>query len=531
MNMHILAIDAGSYSVKYISTFVDRRKIHHIDMSEIVIRDYMSDHRDLTPEECINSIIQDVIDSIARPDTRIIYQADQRMMTTRFLTLPVKSKKKAELMLPFQLEEDIPFSMNDIHYAYRMEGQKIQHTALIELVKNAIFEPFYNALRDKNILPNILTTESSVMENYFHQIPMTGPFCILDVGHSTTKAYFFYNSRLLMSHISYVGGQHVNEMIAENYQIDLDEAIIYKHQNAFFLTSSQYSEVEPEQRDFAAAMDKVFSNLTGDFLRWKIGFKLNLGVNLQHIYICGGSSNIKNIANYISEKWDVKATLLETFDKVEVEKVEVNPKTKAKYAIVNMMAIGFRTKNRFINLLTGRFTQASLTEVPLHSFGFISVRVAAFTIVLAISLFAERFFIEKDIAATNSKMTAVIKNDELGLPGRLRRQAVTNPKPVFDILIRKQRDVRQEVSILQSAIDLNSLSPLLLVSQISASNQGATLIEFKSSETGDVTAVFTAETIEELSQLKKQFEHSSMAEVQATIDNEKLQLKVSALGN
>ena len=73
--MHILAIDAGSYSVKYLSTFVDRRKVHHIDMSEIVLRDYMSDHRDLTPEECINSIIQDVIDSIARPDTRIIYQA------------------------------------------------------------------------------------------------------------------------------------------------------------------------------------------------------------------------------------------------------------------------------------------------------------------------------------------------------------------------------------------------------------------------------------------------------------------------
>lgn len=529
--MHILAIDAGSYSVKYLSSYVERKKIFHADMSEIVIRDYMSDHKDLTPEEALNSIIQDIIDLNARPDTRIIYQVDQRMMTTRFLTLPVKSKKKAELMLPFQLEEDIPFPMSDIHFAYRMEGQKSQHTALIELVKNAIFEPFYNPLRDKNILPNILTTESSVVENYFHQIPMSGPFCVLDVGHTTTKAYFFYNSRLLMSHISYVGGQQINEMIAENYQISMDDAVIYKHQHAFLLTSSQYAEVEPEQRDFAASMDKVFSNLTGDFLRWKIGFKLNLGVNLQHIYICGGSANIKNIANYISEKWDIKASLLETFDKVEVDKIDANATNKSKYALVNMMAIGFRQKNRFINLLTGRFAQASHSELPLHSFAFISVRAAIVTIILTISLFAERFFIEKDITSINAKMSSILKNEELQLPGRLKRQAVLNPKPVFDKLISKQREIKQEVSILQSAIELNSLPPLLAVSQISAGHQGATLIEFKSSETGDISAIFTAETVDDLNKLKKQFEQSSLLEVQATVNNEKLQLKVSALGN
>jgi hypothetical protein len=254
-------------------------------------------------------------------------------------------------------------------------------------------------------------------------------------------------------------------------------------------------------------------------------------VNLQHIYICGGSANIKNIANYISEKWDVKASLLETFDKVEVDKIDANATNKSKYALVNMMAIGFRQKNRFINLLTGRFAQASHSELPLHSFAFISVRAAIVTIILTISLFAERFFIEKDITSINAKMSSILKNEELQLPGRLKRQAVLNPKPVFDKLISKQREIKQEVSILQSAIELNSLPPLLTVSQISAGHQGATLIEFKSSETGDISAIFTAETVDDLNKLKKQFEQSSLLEVQATVHNEKLQLKVSALGN
>lgn len=529
--MHVLAIDVGTYSVKYISSFVDRRKISHVDMSEIIVRDYMSDHPELSQPEAEATIIQDIIDTVARADTRIIYQADNQMMTTRYLTLPVKSKKKADLMLPFQLEEDIPYALSDIHYAYRLEGQKTQHLAMVELVREDLFEAFYNLHREKNILPNILTTEASVYENFFNQQPMAGPFCVLDIGHTTTKAYFFYNSRLIASHVSYVGGHHVNEMIAETYKIESDEAIIYKHQNAFLLTTSQYEDVEPAQRDFATAMDKVFSPLIFDYSRWKVGFKVNFGLAVQNVFITGGSSNIKNIANYLTEKWETKVALLESFDKIEAEKVDLNPKNKSKFAMTNMMTIGFRRKNRFINLLIGRFAQASTSEVPLHSFAFIGVRVAAASLVFILSLFVERFFIQTDISTVNSKMSAVMKNQVLQIPGRLQRSATTNPKPVLETLNRKQKDVRQEISTLQSAIEIKALSPLITVSQIAAGSSGATLISFKSNDLNEITAIFSSESIEELTQLKASFERSNLNDVQAQLDQEKLQLTINAFGN
>lgn len=529
--MHVLAIDVGSYSVKYVSSFVDKRKISHVDMSEIIVRDFLADHSELTLEEAHAQIIQEIIDSVARPDTKIIYQVDNQMMTTRFLTLPVKSKKKADLMLPFQLEEDIPFALSEIHYAYRMEAQKTQHTALVELVRENVFEPYYDLLRNKNILPNILSTESSAVENFFNQNPMAGPFCVLDIGHRTTKAYFFYNSRLLMTHVSYVGGQHINEMIAETYKIDPDEAIFYKHQNAFLLTNSQYAEVEPSQGDFARSMDRVLSPLITDFARWKVGFKVNFGLAVQHVFVCGGTSNIKNIANYLTEKWDTKVTLLESFDKVEGEKVDLNPKNKSKFALANMMAIGFRRKNRFINLLSGQFAQASTSEVPIYSFSFIGVRVATAAIILAVSFFAERFFIERDIAATNAKIASLMKHDDLLINNRLRRSVQANPKPVYDTLVKKQRSVRQEISTLQSAIEIKALAPLVSVSQIAASAQGATMVEFKSNDVGEITAVFTSETLDELNNLKAAFERSTLNDLTAQIDQTKLQLTVTASGN
>ena len=528
--MHVLAIDVGSYSVKYISSFVDKRKVNHVEMSEIILRDYMNDHPELTQVDAQASIVQEIMDSTARPDSRVIFQADNELMTTRFLTLPVKSKKKAELMLPFQLEEDIPFALSEIHYGYRMEPAKTQFFALVGLIRESTFETYYNAYKDKNALPNILTTEASTAENYFNQNPIAGPFCVLDIGHKTTKAYFFYNSRLIVTHVGYVGGHDINEMIAQTYKIDPDEAIFYKHQNAFLLTTSQYDEVDQAQKEFANAMDKTLSPLVSDFARWKIGFKVNYGLSLQHVFITGGSSNIKNIANYLTEKWDTKVVLLETFDKVEGEKIDLNPKNKSKYALANMMAVGMKRKNRFINLLNGRFAQASAAEIPLHSFAFLGVRVASVAALILISLLAERFFIERDIAFVNTKLNSVARNEVLAINGRLRRTMVSNPKPVLDSLIKRQRGIRQEISTIQAAVDIKALSPLVMISQLAASTQ-ATLTEFKSTDIGEITATFTAENASDLNNLKAQFERSTLSDVVVEIDSGKLQLKLTASEN
>lgn len=75
-------------------------------------------------------------------------------------------------------------------------------------------------------------------------------------------------------------------MISQTYQIDPEEAVLYKHQNAFLLTENQYEGVEPAQKDFATAMEKVLHTLISDFARWKIGFKVNFAsLSIRFIFV------------------------------------------------------------------------------------------------------------------------------------------------------------------------------------------------------------------------------------------------------
>lgn len=525
--MHVLSLDVGTYSVKYISSLVERKSVSHLEMGEVIIKDHLHDHLGTTLEEAQLQIVREVLEAQARPETKIIYQAPNEMITTRFLTLPVKSTKKASLMLPFQLEEDIPYSLSEIHYAYRMEGQKTQHLALVELARGNVFEDYFNRLREEDIIPSILTTEASGLENYFNQNPEAGPFCVINFGHTTTRAYFFYNSRLLAINVSYIGGKDINEMIAQTYKIDADEAVFYKHQNAFVLTSDQYTDVDESQKEFAIAMDRTLAPLISDFSRWRVGFRVNFGLGLGQVYLTGGSANIKNIANYFSDKWDLKVSHLESFSTTDTTQVDANTKNKNKYSLANLFVQGFKKKTRFINFLIGRFAQAGGAELPLHSYGFIGVRVVMITVVFALSLLVERLFIQKDINFINGRLSNVLKNDVLEITPRQRRMIVTSPEAVDSTLTKRVRGIKQEISTLQSAIQIQALSPLVAISQ-AATTSKATLTEFHVSEAGDINATFTVETAEELRGLQNLLLNASLSDTNVQINEAEKSLTLSA---
>jgi K+/H+ antiporter YhaU regulatory subunit KhtT len=99
----------------------------------------------------------------------------------------------------------------------------------------------------------------------------------------------------------------------------------------------------------------------------------------------------------------------------------------------------------------------------------------------------------------------------------------------LDALVKKQRSIKQEISSIQSAIEIKAMHPLVILSQSAASSSG-TLIEFKSEETGEVSAVISAENIEELEKIKTQIERSALIDSNVEIDSQNLKLKLSAMG-
>lgn len=529
--MQLISIDLGSYSIKFMNFHMEKNKIVYDSVRETIIDtdeyDVLADDIELDLQL---RIVKNYLDDLTG-EYRIILNAPSEIITTRFLTLPVNNRKKAQLMIPFQLEEDIPFSLANSHIASAVQTGKENSSALVNITPREDFTPFYEKLRQNDIAPKVVTSQDSVFQNFIKQNQEILPqsFCILDMGHTTTKAYFYFDNELVAIHKSYIAGKTISEVISENYKIEFDEATLYKHQNCFFLTQDQYEQVSEEQRTFASLMERAMAPLTHEFKRWEIGSRVLQGVGVSEVFITGGTSNIKNIHNFLAEKFETKTSFLNSFtNQVEAKAVDTDEKLRRKFTYANLQAQAYKDKSLLVNFLQGDFTIQGQSDLPLRSFAFIGVRAAMLTLLLIVSFSIERIIINKDIKSVDRSLSAIAKNPVLEMTARQRRIISTNPDTVFREVKKKQKAIAQEISVLQASAKTNALSSLTKVSGI-VSGLDVEVVQFHSVSGGEFNIVFKAKDAQELKELDKVLNSSGIKDAFTDRNEKKLTITLSGV--
>ena len=509
--MQYISVNIGSYSVKFLNFSLDKKKVVYQSSKEVVMD---SDEYNVMEEDVVTdlqlNIISQYLDDIDG-DYRLVLNVPSEIIAERFLNLPIKNKKKASLMVPFQLEEDIPYSISDCHLASSLTPTKDGMKALVNLTKEEDFEAYFNKIKQYNITPKLLTSEVSAIENYVTNTKETLPqaFCILDLGHNTTKGYFFLNKELKSIHTSYVAGYSVNEAICDAYSITSEEASLYKHQNCFFLTQDQYAQVNEGQRTFAQLMDKTFEPFIHEFKRWHIGFRVQNGLSVSDVFVIGGSSNIKNVVTYLTENLNIPVSTYDSFNETNSEKIDSDSCQRRKFAMANMQAMGYTRKSDLINFLQGRFTIQGKMDLPLHSVSFVATRVAMILIILVSSLMVERVFINRDIKVADKKLKALLKNPILKITPRDQRKLKKNPKPILTKLKRENKTIKQEIKTLQASVQTNALSSLQKISQL-ITGLDIEVTQFQSISGGDFTCLLQAKEPAVITQIDEIFKNSSI---------------------
>ena len=316
-----IAVELGTYSLKFLNYQIDKKSIKLINTDEIIVENPGEDQSSLWREQI--GLLKDYLSSIDR-DYQLLMHIPAEIVSTRFIDLPVKSKKKATLMLPFQIEEDLPYSLSNCHWSESLTIENDGIEATVGIIRKEHFSDFYEFLKHGEIHPIVLTSDVSSFSNFIkkHVDQFPKSFCIINIGHGTTRGFYFKQGKLIANHHSYIAGQALTEAISKTYSITIDEATIYKHQNSYLLLEEQYDQVNENQREFAKVMDATLAPLLSEIKRWDIGFRVQHGEPIKDVYICGGSSNIKNIQNYLSAKLRVEIHFFNPFQFIESSKID-----------------------------------------------------------------------------------------------------------------------------------------------------------------------------------------------------------------
>jgi general secretion pathway protein L len=523
--MNILSIDLGTYSVKFYNCSIVRKSIVINNYNEIIIDKVRNQ---LDSEATISEIQLEIVSSFLKKgefDGVIIFQLPNEMITTRYLTLPVSNKKQAEQMIPFQLDDDLPYQSSTAHVISKLHKQGSQIFAQVDVTQSEYFQKLYEYLKLKNIIPGIMTAENFIVQSFIEKNNYDESICILDIGHHTTKAYFVRNNLILTNHTSHVAGKVLDEVISQTYNTSNQEAVIYKHQNCYFLIESQYDEVEADQREFGKLMKAAFWPLVMEMKRWELGLRVKYKTKIDKIMITGGTSNINNIDNFLAFYLSIKVEHLEPYDDLLVNSFPVEQNLKHTMSMSHMMAVSQLNKTPVGNFLIGSFLGKIGQSIPINSSAFLLSRTFIICFFLIISMKIESRFINKDIRVLDTKILKNLKKNTSDITTAQRNKYKKDPDSIYKLLKKRTDIVTQEVNAIASANSINAIDALISLGKSIGSNSVIDMENFNITK-GQVTALFSSNDPKELEQLKNHLNKLGLYKSKITYKKGALNLKL-----
>lgn len=504
--MNILSIDIGSYSVKFTEIRPERKTNQIVNQEELVLDDIKCHYPNIQDLPTLQKeIVANFVQKKAK-DCNIIFQIPSEMITTRYLDIPAPSRKKAEMIIPFQLDDNLPYSLSDTHYASVLTKIGNQFKVISNIAQASTFDNFYNSFKSNGINPSIITSELSVLQNYLDQKRINENCCLIDIGHKTTKVYFVKDRRIVSNHISHVAGSNITDVISKTYQISNDDAVIYKHENAYFLTDDQMQEVSEEQKDFALLMRQIFSPLIADLKRWDIGHRVKFGSSASTIYLLGGTSEINNIDKFLESHLGIPVSFIAGLDGL---KNDSNPHDRKQF-VSKLMAISATQSNQIINFLTGKYQPESQGLISPYSTSFLASRVAYVCLILCAGLLVERFaYFTMANKKLDQEISTLLKRSNLGLTQADKKAYKKTPTRVLSALTRKEKNIKEEIAMISSSQDINALKSLGIISQM-VSKADEVLLESYTSDEVETNLIFSAENTNAITKLRDKLQTAGL---------------------
>ncbi len=527
--MSTLAIDIGSYSIKFVVFSHEKKNPVYITFTDVIMRKFNNNiSEEYTLEHLQADIIRKYISNLEENNIeikKIISLFPAKNITIRNLILPTTNRKKADSLIPFQLEEDLPY-LTPFHFASHLIDNKENMDAIVSIVEKNNFDHFYNLLEERNCKPHILTSECSIIQGYVDKKFEENNFVVMDLGHETTKAYFIKNRRIVSLHISHIAGKLIDEVISNTYQISIEDALIFKHENSFFLTEDLLSSADKQQKDFAEIMNRVFHPLIQEFKRWDIGYRAEHEEKIESIYLIGGTSQITNIGNFFTEQLGISTKSYNTFKNIITSGFDIESINQHSYDTANIIALNSASHKHFSNFMTKEYSSNEFEKLPLHSITFMAIRICIITILIATSLVFERALLISKEKSLNKQANKILKNPILTLSPREQKYFRSKYKRLEKKLKRKDTQINKEIKILKESTTIDAIYPLIRLSQL-VKQFKEVMLENYITENRECNVLFTSKTIEQLEEVKKILESNSFDNFKITLDKKNLKLKSS----
>ncbi|OFZ12792.1 MAG: hypothetical protein A2Z20_07060 [Bdellovibrionales bacterium RBG_16_40_8] len=400
-----IGIDIGSYSIKVAKVKSAYKGYELLHYSEHPLSQDPGKDNKIEIIEILRAIEL----TAGEDNYQIVAGVHQFEASLRRREFPFRERHKILKSLPFELEDDIPFSSDNAIFDAKITHYRGQTTYVL-----ACACPKEHLMRmlaqfsDGNVHPNIVSIDGVAMANLFEEwreAPWEYPDglqylpeaaqtdLIINIGHRTTTAAVIKDGYLLDIRQIDWGGKDIADLIATRYNIHILEALKELRKKAFILINNEGA--TKEQVALSDLMKQAIDVLTQKLRLALLDMKNLHQIEYRQAILTGGVSQLRNLGPYLTQKIEVASNRLGQLDMLPQLNFGASPNNEISFVTAIGLALeGIkRPKNPPLNLLKEEFAQKN-QEVKIlwdkwdHT---AKILVATFIIILIWSVMRDSF--------------------------------------------------------------------------------------------------------------------------------------------
>ena len=459
--MRVLGIEFGSWSVKAVEAESGFRKFNILDFHEIRLPLQMLD-----PTASYKDAVQHILARLPATPEKIVTSLPTSQTALRFLQIPVRQRKKVERMFRFELEDSVPFRLEDAivehHIARAKEGSLVlagiapkKHVqAHLDWVRSVGIDPDWLLFDGMGVVNLFLTSLQNVKTEPSEGDP--GPIMLLDIGNQKTNLSIFHEGQVEIFRSLAWGGAAVTQAIALNLSLPLEEAENCK-QNDLKLDAAPET-LSGEAREMVTAAQQALSAFLADINHSLVAFRTLYGKRLGGVRLTGGTSKIWGIEGYLSAALDVPVEAFRPFSaagsRLEEEHGKVDEARFGEalgrslvYDRSATLLFNFRrrelAKQTSLNEVTGLLKNPNVIRLVRYAM--------AFAAILFLHVTVASYVTERTGKDSSEQLRKVFSETFPSVPAKQRSTLLASEKELRKFIDQKNKESEQKLKMLTKA--------------------------------------------------------------------------------
>ncbi|HQL50119.1 MAG TPA: type IV pilus assembly protein PilM [Kiritimatiellia bacterium] len=243
-----------------------------------------------------------------------------QMVFPRFVRLPAVSEDKLLQMVQYEVEQNVPFPMNEIVWNHQFIGDASmgEQCAMIVAAKTESVREITDRIVEMGLEPEIVDVAPMALYNClrYNYSQLDGCTVVLDIGARSTNLIFVEDEKIYNRCIP-VAGNAITQEVAKSVQIPFAEAEALKRQVAFVsLGGVTASEDETAER-VSKVVRNVVTRLHAEISRSVNFYRSQQGGSAPvRMFLTGGSSVMPHLDTFFREKLQIEVAYLNPFANV-----------------------------------------------------------------------------------------------------------------------------------------------------------------------------------------------------------------------